>query len=39
MRTHGYDEAVATRHLQERWPVLGLWNETFTEFLRTEWSW
>lgn len=38
MRTHGYDEASATSHLQDRWPALGLWNETFTEFLRTEWS-
>ncbi len=38
MRTHGYDEASATNHLQERWPTLGLWNETFTEFLRHEWS-
>lgn len=37
MHTHGWDEPTATAHVEDRWPHLGLWNETFTEFLRTEW--
>jgi ADP-ribosyl-[dinitrogen reductase] hydrolase len=37
MRHRGGDEEQATRHLGERWPALGLWNEDFTQFLRTNW--
>ena len=37
MRAHGWDEPTATAHLAERWPHLGLWNDTFTGFLRTDW--
>jgi ADP-ribosyl-[dinitrogen reductase] hydrolase len=35
MREHGWDEPTATSHLAERWPHLGLWNDSFTDFLRT----
>jgi ADP-ribosyl-[dinitrogen reductase] hydrolase len=35
MREHGWDEPTATAHLAERWPHLGLWDESFTTFLRT----
>jgi ADP-ribosyl-[dinitrogen reductase] hydrolase len=38
MRTHGWDEPTATAYLADRWPPLGLWNETFTGFLRDEWQ-
>ena len=38
MRTNDWDEPRATDHLQGLWPALGLWNESFTEFLRTEWA-
>ena len=35
MREHGWDEPTATAHLAEHWPYLGLWNDSFTDFLRT----
>jgi ADP-ribosyl-[dinitrogen reductase] hydrolase len=35
MRINGWDEPTATDHLRERWPHLGEWNETFSEFLRS----
>ena len=38
MRTNGWDEPTATQFLEDRWPTLGLWNESFTEFLRTAWA-
>jgi ADP-ribosyl-[dinitrogen reductase] hydrolase len=38
MRVNGWDEPTATVHLAERWPHVGLWNDSFTEFLRTGWS-
>ena len=37
MRHHGWDEATATAHLHQRWPALGLWNDSFTDFLRDDW--
>ena len=36
MHHHGWDETTATAHLQQRWPALGLWNDSFTEFLRDQ---
>ena len=38
MRMNGWDESTATQFLEDRWPTLGLWNESFTEFLRTAWA-
>ena len=38
MRTNARDEPTATQFLEDRWPTLGLWNESFTEFLRTAWA-
>lgn len=37
MRTNGWDEPTATAFVAERWTQLGLWNETFTDFLQREW--
>jgi len=34
MRTEGMSAEEATAHVAERWPYLGLWNESFTAALR-----
>ncbi len=37
MRNDGCSEAEATKQVGEIWPALGLWNDSFTDFLRNDW--
>ena len=38
MRKHRWPETKATTLLSDCWPTLGVWNDSFTTFLRERWQ-